>query len=118
MTYPRSLAVTWNTTVDRLPPPARTLLERLAWLAPDPIPRDRVTGEASAAPLAEAGIAEPEEALAELADVSMLQLDGEFAEVHRLVQEITRRKVPEAEREKRLGCLLAVVNQYPFGAGP
>ena len=36
--YPRSVAVTWVTTVQQLAPEARFLLETLCWLAADPIP--------------------------------------------------------------------------------
>ena len=39
MHYPRSVAVTWETTLAQLDEPARALLRLLAWLAPDPIPR-------------------------------------------------------------------------------
>jgi hypothetical protein len=38
MQYPRSLAITWQTSVDRLSETARRLLQHLAWFAPDPIP--------------------------------------------------------------------------------
>ena len=38
MQYPASVAITWQTSFDRLPEPARQLLCRLAWFAPDPIP--------------------------------------------------------------------------------
>jgi hypothetical protein len=38
MHYPASVATTWQTSFAQLQPPARALLERLAWLAPDPIP--------------------------------------------------------------------------------
>jgi hypothetical protein len=36
MQYPK--AVTWQTSFDQLGGPARRLLQRLAWLAPEPIP--------------------------------------------------------------------------------
>jgi tetratricopeptide (TPR) repeat protein len=127
MTYPRSLAVTWNTTVDRLTPPARTLLELLSFLAPEPIPRDLITGETSAKALAAAGIAE--EALLDLADVSLARVSGDTATLHRLVMEITRGRIasayePEAswtEMPSSLApparAMLAIVNAYPLGAG-
>jgi hypothetical protein len=34
----RNLATTWTTSVARLSPESRRLLERLAFLAPDPVP--------------------------------------------------------------------------------
>lgn len=39
MHYPRSLAITWETTLAQLEAPARALLRLLAWLAPEPVPR-------------------------------------------------------------------------------
>ena len=39
MRYPKSVAVTWQTSFNQLSDPARRLLHRLAWLAPDPIPK-------------------------------------------------------------------------------
>ena len=38
MQYPHSVGVTWQTTVEQLSAPARTLLDRLAWLGPEPVP--------------------------------------------------------------------------------
>ena len=38
MQYHSSLAITWQTSFEQLAIPARRLLERLAWLAPAPIP--------------------------------------------------------------------------------
>src|SRR5207248_676782 len=94
---------------------ARSLLELLAWLAPEPWPRDLITGESSSKPLAEAGISEPEEALMELADVSLARMEDAHCELHRLVQEITRGRIAVEQREPRLRSMLAVVNGYPLG---
>jgi tetratricopeptide (TPR) repeat protein len=38
MKYPRSVAVTWQTTLDQLPPAEVALMNLLAWLAPEPVP--------------------------------------------------------------------------------
>ena len=38
MNYPKSVAVTWQTTLDQLAPDQVVLLNVLAWLAPEPIP--------------------------------------------------------------------------------
>ena len=67
----------------------------LAWLAPEPIPLFLFEAE----PLAEA-IPEPREALAGLAGYSLARFDaaGDAVLVHRLVQEITRGRIPEADR--------------------
>ena len=47
MKYPKSVAVTWETTWSQLSPASRGLLEILSWYAPDPIPQWVLTGEAS-----------------------------------------------------------------------
>jgi tetratricopeptide (TPR) repeat protein len=101
MQYPRSVATTWQTSFDRLSEPARGLLRLLSWLAPDPIPESLLEacslafapGEASRAAL------DLRDALAELADHSLVKRsDDEPAfSVHRLVQDATRRTLPEAE---------------------
>src|SRR5262249_57926743 len=38
MKHPKSVAVTWQTTLDQLTPDAIVLLNVLAWLAPEPVP--------------------------------------------------------------------------------
>ncbi len=94
MQYPASVAVTWETTFDQLSEPQRRLLEVLAWLAAEPIPLFLF----DTAPLVEA-IAEPRVALAGLAAYSLVRFEaaGDAVVVHRLVQEITRGRIPEAD---------------------
>ena len=36
--YPRSIALTWEMSIDQLAAAGRDLLNVLAWLAPEPIP--------------------------------------------------------------------------------
>jgi hypothetical protein len=45
MKYPRSLAVTWQTTLEQLSTGEIALLRLLAWFAPDPIPLFILEGE-------------------------------------------------------------------------
>ena len=40
--YPRAVAVTWQTSVNQVSEPGRRLLERLAWLAPEPVRQQRL----------------------------------------------------------------------------
>ena len=47
----KTLATTWITSVDRLSPVSRRLLDRLALLAPDPIPECCSTFQFEAKPL-------------------------------------------------------------------
>jgi tetratricopeptide (TPR) repeat protein len=86
--YPASVAITWHTSIDRLSDPTRRLLDRLAWLAPDPIPESLldtpVPGDDDASDL--------HEALSELAAYSLVTRSGDAPvfTVHRLVQDVTR----------------------------
>ena len=98
MKYPASVAVTWETTFAQLTAPERRLLDVLSWLAPDPIPLFLF----DAKPLAEA-IPDPRDALAALAGYSLARFDaaGDAVVVHRLVQEITRGRIAEADRTGR-----------------
>ncbi len=89
--YPASVAVTWQTSVERLSAPARRLLERLAWLGPEPIPESLLDVPVPESP------EEPDcrDALVELATYSLVTRDGETPTftVHRLVQDVTRRSL-------------------------
>jgi len=105
MQYPKSLAVTWQTSFDQLSDPARSLLDRLAWLAPEPIPEsllDVPVPAAGAAPATQPPGSEiapdPGAALAELATYSLVNraADQPAFAVHRLVQEVTRRSQRDA----------------------
>ena len=112
MQYPASVAVTWETTFAQLTEPQRRLLEVLAWLAPEPIPLFLF----DAAPLAEA-IPDPREVLAGLAGYSLARFDaaGDAVLVHRLVQEITRGRIPEADRTAALKIALEAVDAVAVG---
>ena len=102
MQYPKSVAVTWQTSFDRLGEPARRLLQRLAWLAPEPIPESllavvlpedageaRATADAPADSLA---------ALRELESYSLVRRasDAPSFTIHRLLQEVSRRRRDDA----------------------
>jgi tetratricopeptide (TPR) repeat protein len=115
MNYPRSIAITWNTTIEQISQPARTLLEMLSWLSTEPIPRELVTHSGVLGAWREAGVKKPEEALVELADVSLLHLEGGSFRIHRLVQEITRERCDERKDSASLVAMLEVVNRYPMG---
>lgn len=99
--YPASVAVTWQTSIDRLSPPARRLLQRLAWLGPEPIPESLLD-----VPVPELPEPEPDarEALVELTTYSLVTRAAETPTftVHRLVQDVTRRSL---ERERASGLL-------------
>jgi tetratricopeptide (TPR) repeat protein len=86
--YPRAAAATWQTSVAKLDDAARALLERLAFLAPDPVPAFLLDVEAPGAVPAEA-----RSGLRGLAVYSLMNAaaDGGSFTVHRLVQDVTRR---------------------------
>ena len=88
--YPKGVAITWQTSFDQLSEPARRLLQRLAWLAAEPIPESLLAVPIAGLDEAEA---DPEAALAELKSYSLVSRSAEAPQfgVHRLVQEVTRR---------------------------
>ena len=89
MQYPKSVAITWQTSFDQLTKPAQQLLQRLAWLAPDPIPESLIEK-----PVPESDSqADMLGSLAELESYSLANraVDSLSFSVHRLVQEVTRR---------------------------
>ena len=86
MHYPRSLAITYQTSIDQLSDPAREFFRVLSWFAPDPIPFFALDSEHA-----------PDCARALLAELENLSLarrneDGSSFAVHRLIQEITRQQ--------------------------
>ncbi len=86
MQYPKSVAITWQTSFDQLQPAARRMLQRLAWLAPDPIPVTLLD-----VPIP-GSTADPRDALTEQEALSLASWsnDGTAFAVHRLVQAVTR----------------------------
>jgi hypothetical protein len=86
--YPRAVAETWQASMDQLTETGHHLLERLAFLAPDPVPEfllDVVIPDVEAE--------DQHDALVNLAAYSLVTRDGEMLQfsVHRLVQDVTRR---------------------------
>jgi hypothetical protein len=109
MQYPRSLAVTWQTSVAQLSGPARRLLERLAWLAPDPIPESLLD---VAVPGDETAVEDAPAALADLERYSLVTRarDEPTFTVHRLVQDVTRRSLKAEAGQAALSQALGWVN--------
>ena len=100
------LAATWATSVDRLTPDARRLLERLAFLAPEPIPDSLLDVAAPGDPEA----FDARAARANLFAYSLISRasveTGKTAQdgfvVHRLVQDFTRRAMTQERRGEAL----------------
>uniref|UniRef100_UPI0031DC10D1 FxSxx-COOH system tetratricopeptide repeat protein n=1 Tax=Saccharothrix mutabilis TaxID=33921 RepID=UPI0031DC10D1 len=93
----RTIARVWHVTLNRLTntPLAGHLLRRLAWCAPDDIPRWLFT------PGGEGGVPDPDviDAFGRLAAYSMITLDAEAVRVHRLVQAVSR--TPDDDPHRR-----------------
>lgn len=113
-----SVATTWQVTFAQLQPATWTLLEMLAWLAPDPLPLGLIEHPETAAQLRRASgvtAADVEEALAELRRYSLLSRPDETQPhsagyVHRLVQLITRDRLSDDQRRTTLAAMLAAAN--------
>ena len=107
--YPASLAITWLTSFEQLGEAARTLLRRLAWLSPAPIPESllevAIAGEA-------ANPGGAFDALVELEGLSLLNRSCEAPQfvVHRLVQEVTRLRQELAQEPHELAAALALID--------
>ena len=107
--YPASLAITWLTSFEQLGEAARSLLRRLAWLSPAPIPESLlevpIAGEA-------ANPGGAFDALVELEGLSLLNRSSESPQfvVHRLVQEVTRLRQELAQEPHELAAALAWID--------
>jgi hypothetical protein len=107
--YPASLAITWLTSFEQLGEAARTLLRRLAWLSPAPIPESLLeVAIAGEAPNPGGAF----DALVELEGLSLLNRSGEAPQfvVHRLVQEVTRLRQELAQEPHELAAALAWID--------
>jgi hypothetical protein len=105
--YHHAVAATWQTSVDQLSGAGRRLLERLAFLAPDPVPIFLLD---VAIPQAESE--DLHDALSDLAGVSLVtrEADGERFAVHRLVQDVTRRSLDAEVSPHRISEALGWVS--------
>ena len=86
--YPRAIAASWALSVQRLSPAGRSLLERLAFLSPDPVPEFLLD-----VPVPDVPEQDMREALADLTAYSLVTRDPVLPRfsVHRLVLDVTRR---------------------------
>jgi tetratricopeptide (TPR) repeat protein len=106
MLYPKSVATTWQTTIEELSQSERKLLNILAWLAPEPIPLLLLEGNIMDG-------ADARDALAGLASWSFARwlADGEGFTIHRLVQEITRECLSDNEKYDILDSAVALLDR-------
>ncbi|WP_207896429.1 tetratricopeptide repeat protein [Nitrosomonas sp. Nm84] len=93
MQYPKSVAVTWQTSFDQLIESAQQLLQHVAWISPAPIPESLLE-----MPIPDGRIeTDPFTALAELESYSLVTRTNDSFSVHRLVQDVTRRQYKDPE---------------------
>ncbi len=128
MHYPRSIAITWDTSFEQLEPASRALLNMLSWYAPDPIPVEVWQTEKAAQAIADGARrlspdSEPddaEDARAGLARYGLIQWEPNRAafSVHRLVQEVSRERLTDDDSRAALQSALDVLNAYLPGDPP
>jgi tetratricopeptide (TPR) repeat protein len=120
MAYPEPLAVTWQRSFDALEPAAGALLRLSAFLGRSPIPvrmfelRIEILKEAIQLLCAETGQEAPgepdlREALAALADFSLIAWQGPTFTVHGMVQEVLRSRIPTGSRHEWIERSLRLV---------
>lgn len=112
MRYPASVATTWQTSFELLSEDGRGLLNLLCWLAPDPIPLAMIEKLTS---VDDEKAIDIESGIADLADYSLLKwtsAEHDAVQVHRLVEEITRMRIPESETSIWLQRALRMVNDF------
>ena len=114
MKYPKSVAITWQTSIDRMSDDGKRLLNVLCWLSPDPIPRDLI--EKLTTQEGEPGI-DVEKGLSELAAYSLARWseDASAVTIHKLVEEMTRYRLPAEERRGWLKRALRMVDDFVDG---
>ncbi len=106
MSVPRSLVVTYETSLSQLTAPARELFLILSWLAPEPLPLKHLD--------AFEGV-DARSGLNELKDFHLATLnpqDQTFS-VHRLLQEISRQQQPEPQPPALLTALEWINGEMP-----
>jgi tetratricopeptide (TPR) repeat protein len=111
MKYPRSVATTWQTSVEAMGEDGRGLLNVLCWLAPEPVPLTMLAKLGT--PPGEAEI-DVEAGCADLAAYSLVKWNGDNTAVkaHRLVLDVTRYHLEDADRRGCLERALGMVNEF------
>ena len=119
MTYPNSLAVTWETSFAQLSSEGQLLLEHLAWFAPEPVPMFLFDDQKPSTVWNELLGGDARLALANLKRYSLAKpqptAPGATILVHRLVQEITRGRIAVPERVTRISGALRVLDAGDTG---
>jgi tetratricopeptide (TPR) repeat protein len=115
LSYPLPVALTWQASIAHLGNAGRSLLDMLAWLSIEPIPRSLF------AVWPQAETIDLDDALVELSRYSLVhwELENSAITLHRLVAQVTRDNQDAAARDRALGelfpWLLAVNPQMNAG---
>lgn len=109
LSYPLPVALTWQASIAQLSDSGRLLLDMLAWLSIEPIPRSLF------AVWPDTELVDLDESLAQLTRYSFVHWEAESSAitVHRLVAQVTRDNLDSAGRDRALSGLfrwLSVVN--------
>jgi tetratricopeptide (TPR) repeat protein len=116
--YPHSVATVWQTSIEAAEgrcPAARPLLELLAFLGPDAVPRTLLDAAPKALPEGLQDPADRDEAIGALHRFFLLQADPGTLTVHRLVQAVTRDGLDEATAKVRAeAAVLSVAAALPY----
>ena len=100
LSYPRPVALTWQASFGQLSDSGKLLLDMLAWLSIEPIPRDLFAVWPDET-------VDLHEGLAELTRYSFVHWEAENSAItlHRLVAQVTRDNLDAAGRNRALGAL-------------
>jgi len=132
LNYDKAVLAAWQTTEQKLSETARALLRIASFLSPEPIPSGIFTRDAEKLTKAFSllGIEEKEgengkispkkirEFLVELSDWCMIDLTGERFTLHRIVQDVTRLRIPGEEKKEWAKLALNIVNESIPGDPP
>jgi hypothetical protein len=111
--YPLAVAQAWQASIDAAAqdcPAARPLLELLAFLAPEAVPRDLLGADPEALPESLRDAFERDGAIEALARFSLLRAETGGVAVHRLVQAVTRDGLDEATAKAQVKVAVRMVD--------
>lgn len=111
MHYPRSIATTWQTSIDALGNDGRALLNILCWLAPDPIPREMIEGvnEGEEYPAIDV-----ESGLADLTRYSLAawENNNDSIQMHRLVLDVAGFRMNHSQQNIEFSRALRMLDRF------
>jgi tetratricopeptide (TPR) repeat protein len=124
--YPHTVATTWEMAFEKVKaetPVAADLLKACAFLAPDNIPRPLlIEGRQNLPQALTKALALPLEvnkAVASLVRYSLIEASSETLSLHRLVQAVTRDRMPEEEKQTWAAAVVKLMAQaFPEGTNP